>query len=206
MADIETQYPTTPSFTAVNFQTNVPTISTETFSGKVRRVGYGHQFYEWEVQYPNLTESQAAIVQGYLAQTYGPLLSFEIALPKISTTKSTNPPSTTVNVNNASGYTAGAKQVVLENCGANKDVLNVGDFFKFNNHSKVYQATSTCVSDGSGAATLFFAGSLVSAVPDDTALTLTDVKFTALALTEAQQVNVGIGGISNLNVKMREIW
>jgi hypothetical protein len=206
MADLASQYPTTPGFNAVSFQVNTPSLATTTFSGKSRRIAFGHQFYDWEVKYPSLTDRQAGIVEGFLAQTYGPSLSFEIILPEISYTKSNNPPSTTPAVNNTGGYAKGQKSVVLDNCGANKQVLYVGDYFKFNNHSKVYQAVATCESDGSGNATLFFAGSLVEDVPNNTDLTLTAVPFTAIALNDVQKFDVGIGGITSISVKMRETW
>lgn len=204
MADLATQYPTTPGFNAVSFQVNTPSLATTTFSGKSRRVAFGHQFYEWEVKYPSLTDRQAGIVEGFLAQTYGPSLSFEIILPEISYSKSDNPPSTTPATNGSTNK--GAKTVTLTNCGANKQVLYVGDYFKFDNHSKVYQAVATCESDGSGNATLSFAGSLVSNVPDSTDLTITAVPFTAIALNDAQKFDVGIGGMTSISVKMRETW
>ena len=206
MADLASQYPTTPSFNAVSFQVNTPSLATTTFSGKSRRVAFGHQFYDWEVSYPSLTDRQAGIVEGFLAQTYGPSLSFEIILPEISYSKSNNPPSTTPAVNQVGGYAKGQKSVVLDNCGANKQVLYVGDYFKFDNHSKVYQCVATCESDGSGNATLFFAGSLVADVPDNTDLTITAVPFTAIALNDVQKFDVGIGGITSISVKMRETW
>jgi hypothetical protein len=204
MADLASSFPTTPSFNAVEFQTNTPTLATTTFSGKSRRTGYGHQFYEWEVKYPPLTDRSAGIVLGFMAQTYGPALSFEITLPEISYSKSTNPPSTTPATNGS--VIAGVKQVDLSNCGANKEVLYVGDYFKFDNHSKVYQAVATCTSDGSGNATLYFAGSLVEAVPGGTDLTITAVPFTAIALSDVQKFDVGIGGMTSMSIKMRETW
>lgn len=204
MADLASSFPTDPSFNAVGFQANTPTLATTTFSGKTRRTTYGHQFYEWEVKYPQLVDRQAGIVLGFLAQTYGPALSFEITLPEISYSKSNNPPSSTPATNGS--VNAGVKQVDLTNCGANKEVLYVGDFFKFDNHSKVYQAVATCTSDGSGNATLYFAGSLVNAVPSGTDLTVTAVPFTAIALSEAQQFDVGVGGMTTMSIKMREVW
>lgn len=206
MADLASSYPTDPSFNAIGFQTNTPTLATTTFSGKSRRTSYGHQFYEWEVKYPQLTDRQAGIVLGFLAQTYGPNLSFEITLPEISYSKSNNPPSPATAPTTNGSVVAGVKQVDLTNCGANKEVLYVGDYFKFDNHSKVYQAVATCTSDGSGNATLFFAGSLVSAVPGGTDLTITAVPFTALALSDAQKFDVGIGGLTSITIKMRETW
>ena len=55
MADIVTLYPQDPSFSGISFKTNTPTLTTETFSGKSRRTGYGTSFYSWQVKYPTLT-------------------------------------------------------------------------------------------------------------------------------------------------------
>lgn len=204
MADIASQYPTSPSFNAVSISTNTPTLATETFSGKTRRVGQGHTFYSWQVKYPTVTDRDAGLVEGFLAQTFGSLLSFEIVLPEVSYSKSNNPPSTTPAT--TTSYAAGAKSVVLDNCGANKEVLFSGDYFKFDNHSKVYQAVQTCTSDASGNATLYFAGSLVESVPNDTDLTITAVPFTAILANDVQKFDVGIGGLTNITVDMRETW
>lgn len=204
MADIASQYPTSPSFNQVTISTNTPTLATETFSGKTRRIGQGHTFYNWQIKYPTLTDREAGLVEGFLAQTYGSLFSFEIVLPEVSYSKSNNPPSTTPAT--TTSYAAGAKSVALDNCGANKEVLYSGDYFKFDNHSKVYQAVATCTSDGSGVATLFFAGSLVTSVPNDTDLTLTAVPFTAISENDVQKFDVGIGGLTSITVDMRETW
>ena len=118
MADIASQYPTSPSFNKVTISTNTPTLATETFSGKTRRVGQGHTFYNWQIKYPTLTDREAGLVEGFLAQTYGSLFSFEIVLPEVSYSKSTNPPSTTPAT--TTSYAAGAKSVALDNCGATK--------------------------------------------------------------------------------------
>lgn len=204
MADIASPYPTSPVFNTVGFTVNTPTIATETFSGKTRRVGFGHQFYSWQAQYSTLTDLDAGIVEGFLAQTYGSLLSFEIVLPKISYSKSQNPPSTTPAT--TTSYTIGAKAVTVDNCGANKDVLYVGDYFKFAGHSKVYQAVATATSNGSGEATIYFAGSLVSNVANNENLTITAVPFTAIMANPSQKFDVGVGGLTNITVDMRETW
>lgn len=204
MADLASAYPSNPSFNAVSFQVNTPSLATTTFSGKTRRTAFGHQYYQWTVNYAPLTPREAGAVEAFLAQTFGPSLSFEITLPEISYSKSNNPPTTTPQT--SAGASKGAKQVTITNCGANKEVLFAGDFFKFANHSKVYQATSTCTSDGSGNATLYFAGSLVSDVTNGTSLTITAVPFTAIALNNAQKFDVGIGGMTSISVEMRETW
>lgn len=204
MADLVTQYPTTPSFNAVNFKVNTPTIATTTFSGKSRRTGYGHQFYEFEVQYPTITPGQLATVQGYLARSYGSQLSFEIVLPEISYTSLAAQTSSTPRT--TTGYSKGVKTVNLTNCGANQPVLNIGDFFKFNGHSKVYQAIQSVTADSGGNATLSFAGSLVEDVGSAEDLVITAVPFTVINLNNVQQFEIGIGGLATASVSMRETW
>lgn len=203
MADIVTLYPQSPSFNAVSFRVNTPTLTTETFSGKTRRTGYGTSFYTWQVKYPILTPAEAGIVTGYLAQTYGPAFSFEIILPEISDSKSTNQPTSTPAT--SASASKGAKSVTLSNCGANTVLLG-GDYIKFDNHSKVYQVVGTATADGSGNMTLYFSGSLVDDVPSGTDLIFNNVRFTAICDNDFQQVDVGLGGMASLNVNMREVW
>jgi hypothetical protein len=94
----------------------------------------------------------------------------------------------------------------LANCGVSKNVLAAGDFFKFANHSKVYMCVSPCVSNSSGVATLFFSCPLVSAVPNNTNLTITNVPFTAILTEDVQKFDVGFGGITTMSLAMREVF
>jgi hypothetical protein len=205
MADITgSQYPAYPSFTSVNFKTVTPGQTSQAFSGKIRRVTLGISYYTWEVVYPRLVPIDAGTVTGFLGQTLGQTFSFEIVLPRISFTKSTNPPVTTVRT--TATVSAGSRQVSLTNCGSVKTVLAAGDYFKFNNHSKVYLCVSPCVSDSAGSATLFFTSPLVAAVPISTNLTLTAVPFTAIVSEDTQSFDVGTGGITSISVAMREVW
>jgi hypothetical protein len=212
MADLQAQYPTTPSFQTVNFKLNTPSQVSETNSGKVRRVGYGVSYYSFDIQYPTLTPLLAGTVTGFLSQTFGPQLSFEIILPIISYSKSTNQPTTNCTVTAADtniGATnaIGAKVVKLTNCGANKFVLAAGDMFKFSNHSKVYMCSAPCSSDGSGNATLFFSGSLVNTIVSGTTTIIrNDVPFTCILSEDLQEWTVGAGGLTTLKVPMRETW
>lgn len=204
MADLATQYPSSPSFQSINFKTNTPTQISNTMSGKLRRIGQGISFYSWEVQYPELTRLDAGTVKGFLAQALGPQFSFEIVLPRLSysalETQTASVPRTSATA------AIGSTSVALTNCGANGAVLAAGDYFKFNNGTKVYQCVSACTANGSGVATLFFSCPLVSAVPSNTNLTITAVPFTAVFTTEEQEYDVGYGGITSLSVGMREVW
>lgn len=205
MADLSTQYPTNPSFNGVKFQANNPVQVSETFSGKLRRVSIGVTYYSWEVSYPTLTPLQAGVVKGYLAQALGQTYSFEIVIPRISysalgTLQTSNVPQTVATAS------AGSTRLDIDGCGANANVLAAGDYFKFSNHSKVYQATVACTADASGEATLYFSGPLVSAVPLNSNVIITAVPFTAVVSEDAQEYDVGLGGLTTMSVPMREVY
>jgi hypothetical protein len=206
MADLATQWPADPEGSAVNFKVNTPTQVSETFSGKIRRVGLGVSYYSWEIRYSNLTPLQAGTVNGYSAQALGQQFSFEIILPEISYSKAPNQTTTTPTI--SANLAVGATSITLTNCGATKNVLAAGDFFKFQNfgNTKVYMCVSPCISDSSGNATLFFSGPCVLAAPSGTQVKITAVPFTAILDEEAQEWEVGFGGITNLSVAMREVY
>lgn len=204
MADLAGYYPISTPPVSVEIKPITPTMTTQSFSGKTRRTGYGGQYYELTLKYGQLSPLQARPIQGFLAQAFGPQLSFEIILPEISFSASPVPPTGTPRT--SATMLKGAKTVTLTNCGANRTVLVGGDYFKFNNHSKVYQATNTIVSDASGNATLYFAGSAVADVPSSTNLTIDSVPFTMILTSPSQSYTVGIGGISSMSVEMRELW
>jgi hypothetical protein len=204
MADLGSeQYPTSPGFTSVGFKINTPTIVSETFAGKIRRVGYGHSYYGWTVKYPPMTASEAGVVIGYAARAFGSLYSFEIILPEISYSKATNQATAATTTGSTP---AGSVSVNLTGCGNTKVVLRAGDYFKFANHSKVYMCVTHCVSSSGGTATLYFSGASVATVPTATALTLTAVPFTAIFDSELQEYDVGAGGMTVMSANMREVW
>jgi hypothetical protein len=205
MADISSTFPTTPSFRAVNFKVNTPSQTTETFSGKIRRVGFGISYYSFEVEYGNLTPIDAGTVQGFVAQTFGPQLSFEILLPEISYSKLSTL-QTSRNVYSSGQTAAGAKSVSVTNATPGDFILAAGDMFKFLNHSKVYMCVAPCQADLSGNATLFFSGGLVSNVPNLTPLIITAVPFTCVLDNDLQEWTVGAGGITSMSLSMREVW
>ena len=67
--------------------------------------------------------------------------------------------------------------------------------------------TSDCTSNSGGVATLYFSGSLVSALTGGTTtLVTTAVPFTVILANELQEYSVGTGGISTASLDMREVW
>lgn len=207
MADISPgQFPTTPSFQAINFKINTPTIVSETNSGKMRRVGYGHSFYTFEAKYPSLTASQLGEVMGFVATAQGPLFSFEIVLPELSTSKASDSSYANATCTVSSTVAVGQKYAPLSNCGANKTIFKAGDFFRFDTHSKVYMVTQDVTSDGSGVANLIFSGSSVASVASGTKLWANGVPFTVILDGPEQSFESGYGGITTLSLSMREVW
>jgi hypothetical protein len=203
MADITSQFPNTPAFQTVDFKVITPTITSETTSGKKRRVGQGISFYSWTAKYSPLTPRDAGPIIGFIRFAEGPLYSFEVVLPEISFTKCF---AVAANVATTASIGIGAVNVTISTSTINSEVLRAGDYFKFNNHSKVYQAVLNCNSNGSGAATLFFASPTVSNVTSGTGLTINSVPFTAIIDSTEQDITVGLGGMTEVEVKMREVW
>lgn len=193
-------YPATPYFQAVNFKVNTPTLKTETLSGKTRRVGMGHSYYTFSVKYSALTRYEAGPVLGFISQQYGSLETFQIVLPDMSYSKQSNQTSNTVSTSAAASR--GADQVTITGVGAGQSLLRAGDFFKFSNHSKVYMCAVTWTTGQP----LYFSGSLVADVPSGTTLTITAVPFTVTLANDVQEYEVGIGGMTNISLDMRETW
>ena len=204
MADItSSQFPTTVSFSAVNFETVTPMLTSETNSGKVRRAGFGHSYYTFDAQYPTLTYSEAQTILGWLAQTAGELYSFEIVLPKLSQSRAVN---TSATLTTSATITAGARSVTLSGLGNTQNVLKAGDFFKFSTHTKVYQCVDDVTSSAGGTATLNFSGGVVTGVSSGATITRYNVPFTVIQTDGSGSVEYGPGGLTRLSIKMREVW
>jgi hypothetical protein len=163
----------------------------------------GTSYYSWKAKYNSLTDRQAGPILGFIRYAEGGLYSFEIILPNISNTKTINQV-TRANINQT--IPVGAVNVRISTTNTNSEVLRAGDYFKFNNHSKVYQAVINCNSDSGGNATLYFASPTVSNVSTGTGLTIDNVPFTAVFDGQEQDYNVSPGGITTLEVSMREVW
>lgn len=194
-------YPTTPAFQSIDMRINTPTLSSETLSGKRRRVGMGHSFYTFQGKYTNMRKQDFAPIIAFIASQYGGLEEFQIVLPEISYSKTTNQTITTITV--TANASKGANSVSIGNLGQNEQLLKAGDFFKFSNHSKVYQCVTDCEN---GDTTLYFSGSLVEDVPSGTTIVYDAVPFTVIIDGEVQEFQTGVGGISTMSVDFREVW
>jgi hypothetical protein len=194
------------NFSAVDFQVVSPTITTESFSGKVRRVGQGHQYYVFGVKFPPMTSYQFGPINAFIARQYGQVDSWTVALPEISYNTGSNAAFKGTPVV-SSNLAVGVKTCTINGMTANKNqILRAGDFFKFANHTKVYMAVDDLNSGSGGSGTLNFAGGLVTAVPSGFAITIDAVPFTVILDGDVQEFNVGAGGMTDFSFKCREVW
>ncbi|CAB4153848.1 hypothetical protein UFOVP641_31 [uncultured Caudovirales phage] len=197
-------YPTSPAFNAVNFKVITPTLTTRTIDGNSRRVGMGHSYYSFTARHQNLTRGDAGIIQGFVVQQFGQVESFQIELPELSYSKSSNLTTGPVLTNGA--IVRGARSVNVSGVTSGKNFLRAGDFFKFGNHTKVYQCTVTWTTGQP----LYFSGGLVADVPNGTGITYgksaEPVLWTVMFESDIQQWDTGIGGIVNMSLDMREVW
>jgi hypothetical protein len=197
-------FPTSPSFVATNFRINNTVQKTETFGGKIRRVGLGTSFYTFTVKFPPMTRAQAGPIVGFIGQQYGMMESFQILLPNESYPVANYSYNSPYIPKPSATFAAGVKNITITGCFPLTAVLNAGDYFKFSNHSKVYMCSTNCTSDVSGNATLYFSGSLMKEVGTAVTLTVKAVPFTVLMSSEAQEYESGLGRMVNMSLDLRE--
>jgi hypothetical protein len=123
-------FPTSPSFITTNFKINNPTQISNTFGGKVRRVGLGSTYYTYTAKFPPMTREEAQPIIAFLSAQYGQLDSFQMYLPMESFPRANY---TGSQITTSGTITAGAKTVGVGGTGiANGTVLlRAGDYFKF---------------------------------------------------------------------------
>ena len=205
------------TFEAVDFQIVSPTLTTESFSGKVRRIGQGHQYYTFGLKMPPLTPYQFGPVIAFITKQYGQVDSFTVSLPEISFNTGQNAASIGTPV--VGGYylqagnlitsapPLGYKNVQIKGMTPNRlQVLRAGDFFRFAGHTKVYMATDDLNSDGGGVGILNFSGGLVASPPVNQGIFTNDVKFTVILDSDIQEYSLGYGGMTQYSFNCREVW
>jgi len=172
-------YPTTPVFSAVNFQSEYFNLSSQTISGRIQVRNIGGQRFSFSASYPPMTRSEFQPVMAFIMSQRGMAETFSIVLPEVS---------------DASGTVAGA--MAADGAGAIGDtsidvngisgVLKAGDVFKFAGHNKVYMATA----DRSGPGTLSFQPALISSVSDNEVMAYDNVPFTVRLANDVQEFSV----------------
>jgi len=195
-------FPTNPKPTSIKFELQTPVLKTTTISGKTRRVAMGIQYYTMSIRYGSMTKEQLGPVQAFIASQYGGYDSFQIVLPNISYRKATD----TITTPYAPEAAAAGSTSIKMTTTANKTGLKAGDFFKFENHSKVYMANADWNSGSTGTSNLSFTPGLVTGVVMGETITYNAVPFTVILDNDVQSFSHGIGGIATFDLELRETW
>lgn len=75
-------------FAEVTINSNFAGTSAAMDSGKVQRINYDGHYYSFNIRYPSLTYDQAKMISGFLTKQGGPLNSFALPVPEISSKSS----------------------------------------------------------------------------------------------------------------------
>jgi hypothetical protein len=201
-------YPTSPEFQAVDFQINSPGLTTESFSGKLRRVSIGTQYFTFGVQYPNMTARNFGPVAAFISRQRGSFFEFDIVLPEISFSKGVNyafinDPQTV----SGAALPTGTTVIPLNNLGSNKqEIMRAGDLVRFLNHNKVYMLAENLNSNEAGEGTMTLTTGTLSPLPIGTKFLSTAVPIRAVLEDFQQEYSVSFGGITTMSLKMREVF
>lgn len=186
-------YPVTPKFSAVNLESDSPTLFSETVSGRMQSRKIGGQKWKFSAAYAPMTRAEFQPVWAFVVAQQGRHGVFTVIPSEISSTSGT----ATGSVLTTGAALVGATSVGVD--GLTGD-LKAGDFIKFANHDKVYMLTA----DRSGNGTLSFTPGLVSTLINNEQVVYSDVPFTVRLANDIQTYNTGVGNLFEYEVDFVE--
>lgn len=145
----------------------------KTLSGRYVSRKQGTTLLTFDLDWADLPREQMAVIHAALSSLGGTSGRAELLVPVYSSSSNSNAPATATVLNAAN---ARQNQVTLSGFLANRQVLNVGDYVRFSNHSKVYILAQPVTSNASGQATLTLTFDLVSALPSGVTASFKDVR------------------------------
>lgn len=207
--------PELDGYRSIEINSIFPGTQVETDTGKVYRLNYGSQYFKVQIEYPTLTRNEARQVIGFLQARQGNLTEFDLPLGMFGDSSGARatlspPPDPTLNV--ASNIWIGESSVdytsqwssTYYNSATHGNFLNVGDYFKFANHPKVYQITAITNPDSIGSGSFEFSPPLQANVAATVDIEVMDVKMTAFLDSDVIQYSAGLVGHVNLALNLRE--
>jgi hypothetical protein len=195
-------FPTSPGFSALNFQNVRPTLVNQSLSGRraVRQIG--SQYFMFTVSMPPMSQSDAMDIFAFLQKQKGSFESFQIKIP--ITNRGAAKSSTSVKV--VGSHTATDSTIALDGFASSTSaVLKAGDLIKFAGHTKVYMVQSDIDSDGSGAATVSIEPGLVTTLSDNEVVTTNQPDFTVYLPNEDIVYSVDRNSIFGISFDVREV-
>lgn len=184
-------YPVTPKFSAINLESDSPTLFSETVSGRMQSRKIGGQKWRFTASYPAMTRADFQPVWAFTVAQQGRHGVFTIIPTDISS--SNGNPSGSVT---CSAALIGDTSVTISNL---TGTLKAGDFVKFN-HSKVYMLTA----DRVGSGVISIEPPLIAGVNATEVMVYTNVPFTVRLASDIQMYNTGVGGLYEYEVDFVE--
>ena len=168
-------FPASPVMKGADIDSNQPTIVD--LSESARRQSRTVEGHLWSARcmYPEMEKADFRPLFAFAAAQKGRSESFQIVFPHLE------PLGAALGTPQVSGaLLAGVTSVNLSNYTASiAGIIKAADFFKFNNHSKVYMFTEDADSSAGGAVTgAQFIPALIEDVPDLTQITIHSIPFT----------------------------
>ena len=195
---------------AVNFKDNAPNLVTTSLSGRRQTKSQGQQFFSFTIQTPPLSTTELKPILGFISKQRGQFESFQITLPNISTPAGSIT-SNTLAVNGA--HSAGDKTIAVDGGTASASgYLKAGDLIRFidtstaANNVKVYMVTADLDLDGGGAGTLNIEPGLIDGVNNNSTVETNGVQFTVFLERGAQEYQMGVQGLTQMEFDVREAF
>ena len=193
-------YPTSPSFSTLNFTDNRPTLINRTLSGKKQVRQIGGQYFSFTVAMPPLELLDAQSIFAFLQKQKGSFENFTITYP--INNKGTSKNETDILVNGS--HSLSDSTIALDGFSHTNNALRAGDLIKFENHSKVYMVQDD-VTASSGAATVSISPNLVATLADNEAVTVNKPSFTVYLESNEISYSTDISGLFNISFDVREV-
>ena len=195
-------FPTSPGFSALNFQNVRPTLVNQSLSGRraVRQIG--SQYFMFTVSMPPMNQDDAMNIFAFLQKQKGSFESFQIKIPLQN--RGADKSSTAVKV--VGSHSATDSTISLDGFSASTTgVLKAGDLIKFAGHTKVYMVQSDIDSDGSGAATVLIEPGIVTTLADNEVVTMNQPDITVYLTSEDIMYSVDRNSIFSISFDVREV-
>ena len=187
-------FPTSQGFTAINFRSNTPTLSTETVSGISFRRQISSQRWEFTLSLPPMTRAEFAPVYAFIIKQRGSKESFTVVAPEISSTRGSETGTVLVDGSHSAGDTT------IDIDGLNSG-LKAGDLIKFASHQKVYRVIDDV---SSGSQTITIEPPLRENLANDEAVSYNDVPITVRAVNDIQEFQLGNDPVYRIEIDVVE--
>jgi len=187
-------FPTSQGFTAINFRSNTPTLSTETVSGISFRRQISSQRWEFTLSLPPMTRAEFAPVYSFMVKQRGSKESFTVVAPEISSTRGSETGTVLVD----GSHTAGDTTIDID--GLNSG-LKAGDLIKFASHQKVYMVIDDV---SSGSQTITIEPPLRENLANNEAVSYSDVPITVRAVNDIQEFQLGNDPVYRIEIDVVE--